>query len=419
MEPDVRELARRTAAAPDDHAAWLALAQAQAKAKAIDDATVSYWRARATGADVSVCRDGLKALNADTSAWSSADCNSRCTRSALTVGPRASAVLARHRHMGPKTVPVITEDGTLIFCAGGNETLLDGRTLEVKQTRKAPTPECRGPVFGPRGLLLYIEKGGLHASTGNWSTLLIERPDCVNVVSDHRGRIVLTAEGGRRIVVLSDELTVSAEFEVPTPATRMILRGFEIVVGTDSGLFAYDFAGSPRHQFPGLAKGPNDKLKLTGYLGDGHFRDLAYYEEGNDHWSVVHDRLQGKLGWTVRLGAGELASYAESPDGTGVYVLWNDGDARSRLLKIDKNGLVAWTVNTRKRSPGSIVLDKEGVVYLAGEKGLLGLAPSGRPVLELNEPGVPVTLDAWGRLLLIRDDWELSLVGEPEKKAQA
>src|SRR5581483_9012708 len=106
-----------------------ALARAQARVGARDEALAGFYRAAALGGDLVETRAGLRALGAAASPWSHPEGDAGRSRCSPLVGPRRGEIVARAPIRKAHSV-VFAEDGTVIVDQrDGSLARFDRRTL--------------------------------------------------------------------------------------------------------------------------------------------------------------------------------------------------------------------------------------------------------------------------------------------------
>src|SRR5579883_881970 len=168
-DTDLRELERQTQRTPDDAGAWLALARAQARVGARDEALAGFYLAAALGGDLVETRAGLRALGAAASPWSHPDGDAGRSRCSPLRGPRRGEIVARAPLRDGASLIVLAEDGTITVAQpGGPLARFEGRTLsplptvELGPSRESWWPRAHAFPAAVAGGLVAVHDSHLH-----------------------------------------------------------------------------------------------------------------------------------------------------------------------------------------------------------------------------------------------------------------
>ncbi len=430
-DTDLRELERATQRAPDDGAAWLALAQAAARLGERDRAVEAFYRSAALGGSLPPVREGLRALGAPPTPWGHAhhgDTRRSCC-SPLR-GPRRGEIVARATLGKGWMTLVIAEDGTvLVGHPAGTLSRFEGRSLAPLSTmRLAPEGSVEpsagagivlARVSGTRPSLFAIEETTgrridvphEHAAESRDAppALITERAVLVpspreassNFVSVHRSDAALG---------LINTFDIGREGpEVTTDGDRIVFADHE---GQGDGrLCIFDMSGALRativlEAFPG---GPpvidgRGRILVRAWAG-GLPDDPEMPGMDVDCHAVLAFERDGRLAWRVDArGIDDVVADTDlAPSGDGG--LWVKSTVE--LMRVDADGRVTWRDMDFE---GAIdLVDREGCLYTHTYSGventgvLSAILPDRSLAFRMEgESCRPLAIDAWGRLLALR-----------------
>ncbi|HZU97108.1 MAG TPA: hypothetical protein VFF73_10465 [Planctomycetota bacterium] len=417
-DTDLRELERQTQRTPDDAGAWLALARAQARVGARDEALAGFYLAAALGGDLVETRAGLRALGAAASPWSHPDGDAGRSRCSPLRGPRRGEIVARAPLRDGASLIVLAEDGTITVAQpGGPLARFEGRTLsplptvELGPSRESWWPRAHAFPAAVAGGLVAVHDSHLHfLSRERIVSLELGEParhlydpiavgDRVAILTEDRNRV-----DPRVSVRTLPNLEESGSFRIGS-SWHVLAADSEVITVGEEGrtgerfVRLYDWTGSERGvaSFDGLLT----DLRLTGERLIGvAARAVEDPVQGVYGWEVsASDRRPAPL-WKVRVETrGREPEVATTIDG-GCRVLLS-----GERLRIAADGHVVW----RAEGPPSIepICDREGVLYCVeeGDPSLLrAFDPDGRELFHLSHAVHafrPCAIDAWSRLIAV------------------
>ncbi len=410
-DTDLRELERQTQRTPDDAGAWLALARAQARVGARDEALAGFYRAAALGGDLTETRAGLRALGAAASPWSHPDGDAGRSRCSPLVGPRRGEIVAR-APLGRATRVVVAGDGVVVVAQhDGSLSRFEGRSLSplpavgfARATRVEGLAAGADVVVATTDSSLYRVSGARAANVGLVGT--DRRLSQPVVVGDRAAILVSELLGGASRVSVRTLPSLEEAHAFRTVESWLELAGdAELLLVPEEGRTGERFVRI--HDWTGAERGVVGMEGLAVDVRLARDRILSVFaralvepRSGVFGYEVAAWDRSGAALWTCTVEtSGPEPHVAATGDG-GCYVVSTD-----ERLRIGPDGRVAW--RHAGRHSRRAICDRDGVLYCVeeGEPHVLrAIDVEGRELFQVSHAVhafEPCAIDAWNRLLAV------------------